>query len=263
MKKTILWIAALLAVTTLAGCNCNKEQTSSVENAEIANPASVYCEGNGGTLQIETGEDWSQSWICMFEDGSYCEEWSYFRWECQAGEIIYNTVEEEPVMWIANPASVYCVEQGWESIIMEDEEWNQYWVCRFADWSEVDEWEYFRANNPAEWTSELYSEEDLAAAEAVIMNVINNEWNIKVESVELAYVGDEESAANLDYCKELANAKWEDVDECIVFTSSFYIPEQDAPMAGSFEPNTNIAWYGWYLGRATAGEWEVLTNGFG
>jgi hypothetical protein len=31
----------------------------------------------------------------MFEDGSYCEEWAYYRGECQPGEIIYNTVEEQ------------------------------------------------------------------------------------------------------------------------------------------------------------------------
>jgi len=63
--------------------------------AEIANPASVYCEENGGTLKIETAEDWNQSWICLFTDGSYCEEWSYFRNECKAGDIIYNTVSNE------------------------------------------------------------------------------------------------------------------------------------------------------------------------
>jgi hypothetical protein len=34
-------------------------------------------------------------------------------------------------------------------------------------------------------------------------------------------------------------------------------------MAWAFEPNTDINWYSWYLGRATAGEWEILTNGFG
>jgi hypothetical protein len=31
----------------------------------------------------------------MFEDGSYCEEWSYFRNECQPGEIFYNTISED------------------------------------------------------------------------------------------------------------------------------------------------------------------------
>jgi hypothetical protein len=34
----------------------------------------------------------------MFDDGSYCEEWSYQRWECQPGEIIYNTNSEEEII---------------------------------------------------------------------------------------------------------------------------------------------------------------------
>jgi putative hemolysin len=43
-----------LAVATLAGCN--KTPVENLEqNAEIANPASIYCEENGGTLVLEEG----------------------------------------------------------------------------------------------------------------------------------------------------------------------------------------------------------------
>ena len=52
---------------------------------------------------------------------------------------------EEPVVWIANPAAEYCVAQWWESYIVEDENWSQRWMCRLSDGSEVDEWEYFNA----------------------------------------------------------------------------------------------------------------------
>jgi hypothetical protein len=34
-------------------------------------------------------------------------------------------------------------------------------------------------------------------------------------------------------------------------------------MAGAFEPDTDIMGWNWYLGKNAAGEWEVLTNGFG
>ena len=66
MKAKTLWLVALLAIGCLTLAGCNKS-----ENTEIANPASVYCEENWGTLKLEDG-----SWLCMFNDWSYCEEWS-------------------------------------------------------------------------------------------------------------------------------------------------------------------------------------------
>ena len=48
----------------------------------MPNPASVYCEQNGNTLEIQTAADGSQSGVCVFPDGSTCDEWAYFRGEC-------------------------------------------------------------------------------------------------------------------------------------------------------------------------------------
>lgn len=50
---------------------------------QIANPASVYCEEKGGALEIRTSTDGSQQGFCIFEDGSECEEWAFFRNECK------------------------------------------------------------------------------------------------------------------------------------------------------------------------------------
>ena len=210
MKTKTLWLVALLAIwcLTLAGCNDNNNPD---ENVGIANPASVYCEEQWGTLKIETAEDGSQWGICLFNDGSYCEEWAYFRNECQPGEIMYNSISDEKIP------------------------------------------------EPTVAASKIYSEEDVLAAQNAIMDVINNEWNVKVESVELAYAWDETATANLDYCQSFDP----EITECAVFTSNFYIPEQEAEMAGAFEPDSNINGWTWTLGRATAGEWRVLTNGFG
>ena len=70
---------------------------------------------------------------------------------------------------------------------------------------------------------------------------------------------DEISNANLEYCQSLDPK----TTKCAVFTSNFHIPEQDAVMAGAFEPNTDITGWSWTLGKNAAGEWEVLSNGFG
>jgi putative hemolysin len=53
--------------------------------ADMPNPASVYCEEQGGTLEIRTGADGGQVGICVFADGSECDEWALFRGECAPG----------------------------------------------------------------------------------------------------------------------------------------------------------------------------------
>ena len=50
--------------------------------ANMPNPASVYCEQNGNKLVIQTASDGSQNGICVLPDGSTCDEWAYFRGEC-------------------------------------------------------------------------------------------------------------------------------------------------------------------------------------
>ena len=109
-------------------------------------------------------------------------------------------------------------------------------------------------NSYEDWTSEIYSDEDLQAA----VDKIVSYFDIKVEMQEIFYQGDEESANQLDYCKELNP----EVDECVFFKTNFFIPEQDAVMAWAFEPNKTMKDYEWYLGRIGSGEWKVLTSGY-
>jgi len=54
-------------------------------NSGMANPASVNCEQKGNRLEIRTAADGSQVGICIFPDGSECEEWAYMRSECGPG----------------------------------------------------------------------------------------------------------------------------------------------------------------------------------
>ncbi len=57
------------------------------EEAQLANPASVYCEEQEGILEIRTGKDGGQTGYCVFIDDetgekSECEEWAFYRSEC-------------------------------------------------------------------------------------------------------------------------------------------------------------------------------------
>ena len=145
MKTKTFGLVALLAIGCLALAGCNKTENPDEKNVGMANPASVYCEEQWGTLQIETAEDGSQSWICLFKDGSYCEEWSYYRDECQPGEIIYNTVEAEEDYDYTLPE--------WAKTSLTNEELDELAETHFPKWYSYstfnmaenligDEWEY-------------------------------------------------------------------------------------------------------------------------
>lgn len=64
----------------------------------LANPASVNCVKHGYKLILmkSTG-------ICLFKDGTYCEEWAYFRKTCKVGQ------QKLPKKFDANHANQYCV----------------------------------------------------------------------------------------------------------------------------------------------------------
>jgi putative hemolysin len=53
--------------------------------AGLANPASVHCQDQGYTLEIHTAEDGGQYGVCVFPDGSQCDEWAFYRGECGPG----------------------------------------------------------------------------------------------------------------------------------------------------------------------------------
>ncbi|WP_321876744.1 putative hemolysin [Paraburkholderia bannensis] len=58
-------------------------QSPARQQAALANPASVNCIHNGGTLQIvQTAE--GQMGLCKLPNGHQCEEWALLRGECQA-----------------------------------------------------------------------------------------------------------------------------------------------------------------------------------
>ena len=87
MKRLFTFIIILLA---LAACTAPQVQTpepaaTGTPQVNMPNPASVYCTQHGNKLEIHTAADGSQSGVCVFPDGSTCDEWAYFRGECGLG----------------------------------------------------------------------------------------------------------------------------------------------------------------------------------
>lgn len=54
---------------------------------QLANPASVRCIEQGGTLRMERRPDGGQYGVCVFVDNYQCEEWALFRGECPMGGV--------------------------------------------------------------------------------------------------------------------------------------------------------------------------------
>jgi putative hemolysin len=72
--------------------------------ANMPNPASVYCEANGGKLELRQDAAGAVAGICVFPNGSECEEWAYYRGECQPAvatattdPVLAPTVEITPI----------------------------------------------------------------------------------------------------------------------------------------------------------------------
>ena len=85
MKRIFTFIIILAALTACAAPQTQPTPdtvATGIPQANMPNPASLYCEQNGNKLEIVTAADGSQSGICIFPDGSSCDEWAYYRGEC-------------------------------------------------------------------------------------------------------------------------------------------------------------------------------------
>jgi putative hemolysin len=91
MKKILIHFVtiAMFLCTALSACTSKILAPGSIATdkpqVNMPNPASLYCQQNGNKLEIRTASDGNQSGVCVFPDGSACDEWAYFRGECGPG----------------------------------------------------------------------------------------------------------------------------------------------------------------------------------
>jgi len=86
-KRIVIFLIVVLMVVSLSACTILQNQAVSDQAADVPesgmpNPASVFCEQSGNKLEIRTASDGSQSGVCIFQDGSTCDEWAYFKGKC-------------------------------------------------------------------------------------------------------------------------------------------------------------------------------------
>lgn len=71
----LIYVSQLPQASTLIAV----EKNTDLEIVHLANPASVYCGEQGGTLEIKSDRHAAQYGLCHLPDGSVCEEWAFFR----------------------------------------------------------------------------------------------------------------------------------------------------------------------------------------
>ena len=87
--KMLRWIfTSTVILFALTSCTASQTPTptapvsTNTPQLNMPNPASVFCVEQGFKSEIRTATDGSQSGVCIFSDGSECDEWAYFRGEC-------------------------------------------------------------------------------------------------------------------------------------------------------------------------------------
>lgn len=111
IRPSHLGILAFVAVLTTS-CRPAAVPSATPAMPLIANPASVFCKEHGGRLEIREDPSGGQMGICVFADGSECDEWAYFRGECAPGESLssHSTIPSD-----AATSAGAAIPEGWET----------------------------------------------------------------------------------------------------------------------------------------------------
>lgn len=102
----------------------------------MANPASTNCTKVGWNLEIKSKPDWSQYWVCLFEENRQCEEWALFNWKC--------AVWGKKITWYIWEYAKYCA-ITWNTFTnkWQDSAWDDIWTCDLWSWVVVDAKKYY------------------------------------------------------------------------------------------------------------------------
>lgn len=129
--STLLLLSALTAILVACG------GTSAETNTELANPAAVNCEEQGGTSTIETREDGSQYGVCIFEDNMQCEEFALLNGDCPVGGVKVTGYVTDAGRFCAISGGTYAVTS--EATDSEPEQG----TCTFVDGNSCDAVAYY------------------------------------------------------------------------------------------------------------------------
>jgi len=110
MSRNIQLICFVLFAAALAACT--SPQPAPESQMALPNPASVFCEENGGVLEIRQDTDGNQFGVCVFPDGSECDEWAFYRGECAPKSAAPTQIAPEPTT--VPEATTELTSDGWK-----------------------------------------------------------------------------------------------------------------------------------------------------
>ncbi len=88
--RKIFSLSGLVLLTVMVAA-CGTGNGTTTQEPGMPNPASVFCEEQGGRLEIRQESEGSYG-VCVFPDGSECEEWALFNGKCEQG--MYDQAED-------------------------------------------------------------------------------------------------------------------------------------------------------------------------
>jgi putative hemolysin len=84
--RRLLLVALLVVGLVAAACGAEPTPAPTPTTFEsplgLPNPASQFCEEQGYRLEMRTDANGTTGY-CIFPDGSECEEWAFYRGECE------------------------------------------------------------------------------------------------------------------------------------------------------------------------------------
>jgi putative hemolysin len=108
---SIIASSLLLAACAAARVSPATEAVPGVTSQpNMPNPAAVYCEQQGYQTEIRTSADGSQVGFCLFPNGSECDQWAFYRGECQPEGLATAIPLTFPTPLPIDPAEY---QQGW------------------------------------------------------------------------------------------------------------------------------------------------------
>lgn len=109
-------------------------------------------------------------------------------------------------------------------------------------------------------TSELYTQEDMDEAIALILAEFNTWAGCEMHSIR--YFSDEcNSSENIAWMNSLSEGRelGKTFTQCIAFISNFHSPVEGG---GAWEADAEYTDWQWYLAREDGGSWELMTWGY-